>query len=485
MNSTKRGKERPAPTPTAATTLQTGVRPRRPWLERAGFYEVTSRGIPSTTRQAEALRFGVSVRAGSERALVLGVDLDTGEIVFSDPVSDYAMPDGPRSTTRLALGDVGSGKSTHLKINGVLRPLLLGRRVAVVDKKLQSGQPGDAEGEYGYLARRLGVEPLRFATDGTGLRINVLDRAIAVRGRATDTAAGQTDLLRAILAEALGRPIHEREGKAVRVAHATALEKAQARGRTADVRDLIPALLQPTGSEDVTGPELRAWGLDCAFALERMVEEDLAGLVDGATDPRVELTGALTVFDISALPEDGPATPIAMAIINTWLANTLRQQAATIPTHFAVEEGWHLVQGSFGRVARRNSKLARGLGLVPEYALHHLSDIPVESPAMAMCREAGHVLMFKQAIRDDANAAADTYNLPEGAADILMDLPVGTALLWQSGRRPRVIQQVRSRFEQDVSNTDAALLSKATMRDLGEEVDDAEADLPTLAEAIA
>ena len=83
MNSTKRGKERPAPTPTAATTLQTGVRPRRPWLERAGFYEVTSRGIPSTTRQAEALRFGVSVRAGSERALVLGVDLDTGEIVFS------------------------------------------------------------------------------------------------------------------------------------------------------------------------------------------------------------------------------------------------------------------------------------------------------------------------------------------------------------------------------------------------------------------
>lgn len=467
--------------------LATGVKPRRKYLDMLGYYEVAPRAIPSTTRQAEALRLGVAARAGSEKALVLGIDIDTGEIVFSDPISDYQMRDAISSPTRLTLGAVGVGKSTFVKSNGVLRPLLLGRRVAVVDKKPQGGDAGGPVGEYSPIAQVLGVEPLRFALGGSGVRINVLDPRIASASGAGNVA-GQTDLLRAILIEALGRPLSELEGKAVRVAHRAALEAAAARDRVADIRDMIPRMLSPSGTDGATAAELREWGLSCAFALERMVEEDLEGLIDGPTDPRVELGGALTVFDISALPDAGPATPIAMSIINTWLTNTLRTQKVMVPTHFAVEEGWHLVKGSFAEVSRRNSKLSRALAMAPEYAIHHLSDIPTDSPAMAMCREAGTVVMFKQDTRDDAEAAATTYNLPAGTAETLMELPVGTALLWQSGRRPRYVQIVRSDIERDLTNTDAAMLSTATMLDLHdlalEEISN-DAALPTLEEALA
>jgi hypothetical protein len=50
------------------------------------------------------------------------------------------------------------------------------------------------------------VAPVRLATDGAGVRINVLDRLISTTGGAAGVGAGQTHLLRAIPDEGLGRP---------------------------------------------------------------------------------------------------------------------------------------------------------------------------------------------------------------------------------------------------------------------------------------
>ena len=63
-----------------------------------------------------------------------------------------------------------------------------------------------------------------------------------------------------------------------------------------------------------------------------MIEDDLAGLIDGPTSENIRLNSGLTVFDVSLLPEDGPALPIVMTIINTWLANTLYRQTTPVPT---------------------------------------------------------------------------------------------------------------------------------------------------------
>lgn len=445
---------------------------RRPMLDRAGWYEPLPVPTESSTRQGAALRLAVGTTGANTFALAIGEDLETGEPCFSDPFSDYPAIKSP---TRCVIGDVGSGKSSNEKTCGVMRPLMVGRRVAVVDKKDQGG-----EGEYTPLARALGVEPIRFALDGTGTKINILDTQIGTTVK-PGGAATQNQLLRAVAAQALGRELNQREGKALEVARRLAVKQARSRGQIADVRDLVPAMLNPSkesAAEAVTSVDnLREFGRDVAYALNMMVDDHLTGLVDGPTDQRIRLNDSLTVFDISALPDSGPAVPIAMAIINTWLSNVLVEQETPVPTHFVVEEGWHLVSGAFAEVAQRNSKLARGKGLAPEYAIHHLADIDKSSPAMAMIREAGHVALYRQSRSDDAEACVEAFNLPGETKQRLMNLPDGTFIFVQTGRPPRLIQHLRSRIERELTNTDAVMTSTATMADLHQGEADRAADL--------
>ena len=125
-----------------------------------------------------------------------------------------------------------------------------------------------------------------------------------------------------------------------------------------------------------------------------------------------------------------------------------------------------MMRGSFGEVSQRNSKLARGIGLVPEFAIHHLSDIPKDSPAMALCREAGTVRIFRQAHTEDNEAVIRAFNLPEHLRDELHNLSQGCYILWQTGRAPRLVKAIQSKVESRLTNTDNVMLSRATMFDL-------------------
>ncbi|BCJ46185.1 hypothetical protein GCM10010168_51340 [Actinoplanes ianthinogenes] len=363
--------------------------------------------------------------------------------------------------------------SSLLKTWAVLRQLLLGRRVVVIDKKLDGKTK---EGEYAPTARQFGVEPIKFTLDGTGSRINVLDPAISAREAVGEASpAGQSMLLRAVLAEALERPLTPKEGKALRVAHRTALRRAGEQGRAAVIGDIVAALLQPDADAArearVDVARLLEWGYDAAFELERMIEEDLAGLVDAPTSANVNLDAGLTVFDVSALPETGPALPIVMSIINTWLMNVLANQDEPVQTIFVVEEGWHLIEGSFAKVARRNWKLARGLGLCNVVAVHHISDVPADSPAIAMVKEAETVFIYGQAKEDDARECVRLFNLPSTAMGILLELPKGTPLVKIGSADPIIVSHLRSDLEVELTNTDAAMTGTGVI------VRDEEADL--------
>src|SRR5207342_3114927 len=50
---------------------------------------------------------------------------------------------------------------------------------------------------------------------------------------------------------------------------------------------------------------------------------------------------------------------------------------------------------------------------------------------------AGTVDVFRQARTPDALAVLETLNMDTGLVDTLGELPVGTCVHWQSGRRPR------------------------------------------------
>ncbi|MFG3423261.1 hypothetical protein [Micromonospora sp. NPDC048063] len=360
----------------------------------------------------------------------------------------------------VVLGDVGKGKSALIKTVYVYRPLAFrNRRTVVADRKDQGG-----EGEYSELCRQLGGSPIRFEVGRGGSRINLLDPVIGISAESSTQVAGQLQLLRAVVHAASGAEPDSWQGAALRIAHLRALAKAEAAEKTPVLDDVIDALrLAPPAdlfgevpATSATRDRFAEAALSLAFDLERVCGDDLAGLFDGPTSPDVRLADRLTSFDLSQLPTEGPAIPLVMTVLNTWLTNLLRRHRGW-QTTFIAEEGWHLAEGVGARLFQRNSKLARGIGLANVVALHHLADIPEESPAVSMLKEAETVYMYAQARHDDAARCVRLYSLPPHLLDDLMQLQQGVCLLRIGANAPILMQHLRSSTEIALTDTDTAM----------------------------
>lgn len=465
---------RPAPLGTEGDPQTKWFHPRAwKFASELGFYDPAAPGILTSTRQMEFSHMAVAAPPTSHKGLIFGIDAESGWFLVHDVFEGYG--ETLESPNVVYIGDLGQGKSAAMKTWGVLRQLILGRRIVVIDKKYQIEQRA---GEYAALAKTLGVAPIRFRVGGGGARINILDPRIATRldedsddagdeeAALFDTPAGQSMLLRAVTEEALGRKLTPREGKALRIAHRQALQAGRREGRVADIRDVLAALYRP--NEDaatalgLTAAEVKEWGRDPGFELERMIEDDLAGLIDGPTSEQIQLNAGLTVFDVSLLPEEGPALPIVMTIISTWLTNTLHRQLDPVPTSLLIEEAWHTVQGSVATVTRRNTKLSRALSLSCQFAFHHISDIPADSPAIAMIKECGTALIYKQSKSDDAQACERLFSLPPGTAAEITTLQKAHCLFKIGSADPVVAIHLRSQLEAELTDTDHAMKSRAT-----------------------
>ena len=411
-----------------------------------------------------ALALAETKPPSGSNGIALGIDVSSGWPIIHDPFTAYGS-DGFSSPNMVTFGDLGSGKSFSMKC-WIIRNLMLGRRVIVVDKKLQDLGDGQKMGEYSMLARALGATPITLKLGGAGKRVNILDPLIA--GESRDGVAGQQLLLETVIEAAVGRGLSEVERKAVRLARTSALAEAKNAGRVAHVGDVTRLLLSPTAdTTHLPGVpslgELALWGREVGFALERLVEEELAGLIDGPTDPSINLDGALTVFDISSLPDEGPAVPIMMSVLNTWMHATLSRQTVPVPTLFVLDEAWHIVHGRFAHIARKNAKLARGIGLSNATLLQHPSDIDASSPAISMIKEAQTALIFRQDKTDDAEAICDLFGWDMGLVPRLQKLPTGVCMVKIGLADPLVCSIRASRFEAEVANTDQAMTSRATL----------------------
>lgn len=479
--------DRPPPPDLHARTPEPQPLKRRKTWERLGCYDPAYEGIKSTTRQAEALNVAMAGPPSSPRGLFVGQDTISGQMVLHDVFQAYE--DGLiTSPNFVVLGDVGKGKSSLLKTWAVLRPLILaGRRAVVIDKKLQRWPDGTMSGENTMLARFFGHEPISFAIGGGQSCINPLDPRISalvddpqLDGPTLDAApvdaadqrpAGQSMLIRAVLHRALDRPLTPREGRALREAHRTALRVGREQGREPTLRDIHRALLYPdevSAREAVTTvDQLREWGRDSAYELDRLIEDDLRGLIDGPTTANVRLDSGLTVFDVSRLPEEGPALPVVMTVINTWLSNLLANDPSHTRTHFVVEEGWHLVAGPTAKVFQRNWKMARGLGLSNGVAIHHISDIPADSPAIALLKEAETVFVYGQARQDDADECLRLFGFPSNVRQAIRQLPKGVCLLKVGAQPTLMVRHLRSDIETELTNTDAGMTRAAVRDDRG------------------
>ena len=279
----------------------------------------------------------------------------------------------------------------------------------------------------------MGPEPFKFTADGGGTRLNLMDPLIS-RGSGIQ---GQTMLLNAVARIVRNdTPSTEWEKKAIRDALELTFDSFED-GRVPTPADLLPNLGKIKDRSELSEgaqDRLHMAGLSIKYAIEDLLKE-YGGLLDGETSRGVDLTHKLTTFDISQLPDDGPAVPVVMAIGNMWLMGRLRSERGRI-TNVVYEEGWHMIGGPSAHLIKSNQKLSRSLGISNVFVMHKGTDIPPDSPGYTVVQEAQTIDVFNQArrrgrelggqhVRIRAGVRVDPDGPPAGAPDVQIRVESG------------------------------------------------------------
>ncbi|MDO5633461.1 MAG: ATP/GTP-binding protein [Micrococcus sp.] len=393
---------------------------------------------------------------------MIGTDLLSGGLFAHDPFTAY-QSGHITSPNVIVLGVIGSGKSSLLKTVYVLRPLLYaGRRVFVLDRK-----PRDDVGEYTELVERFKGNAIKMRTDEDGTRLNLLDPVI-FRGAGPKA---QMRLLKAVaeIGREDGTPLDSWEFKALRLARDAALREAERQDRVPVLDYLVPALGAMT-SEVRGRPEiadlskdslerLHQAGVGLRFLFEEVVLEGLGGMFNGETSTNVRLSERLDSFDLSQLPSDGPAVPIAVAVAQSWLMGMVTYERGR-QTNMVGEEGWHLLDGPGAKLVRSNQKLCRALGISNIYAMHHVADVDPRSVGMSIIKEAQTVHIYRQDRAADIDAVIQMYDFDPATRHTLSSLPNGEHLC-KIAERPEVrVRHMRSQLESELTDTNEAMIRR-------------------------
>lgn len=443
--------------------------PRRRKLgEALGWYESTEETIFTSTRQGGALNPAIVSTHPPLAGPITGIDVDTGQPVSTDPHELYRQG-RITSPNVVVMGDISSGKSSLVKTEYCVRAVATGKQVAVFDRKDQQ-----RAGEYSRAAELCGVPVVRFSRIG-GTSINLLDPRISATSldAEADSRVGQDRLLLMVAEHAHG-PLSSPEHYALRAAHRGALERAEAAGRVATIHDVIDALYDPDDSAIprphlakegiVTRARVIEWGLELAMDLGRFVDGDLSGLLDRETSEDLDLTAPLLVFDTSALAEESPALALVMALVSTFLSAVWAHRPGQ--RIIVLEEGYHTTRlqargtTSVATILRSLAKRGRGIGLSFVTVIHHVSDVPADSDAMSLVREADIIHIYRQSRADDAQQVIDLFRLPPTLFGPLGNLDKGVQILRIGTEAPRRVRHIRTRLEEWLTDTDEAMTSR-------------------------
>jgi AAA-like domain len=444
--------------------------------------------VRTSSNQAEAIYLPTAAPGLGDSGVIIGREVYSGKGYIYDPFQLYGqqLP----APHWLVLGESGNGKSA-LEKTYVLRQLRFrDRQVVVLD-----AQGEDGVGEWNLIAEALGVKPIRLdphARGGEGIRLNPLDPAI--------TITGQLALLRTIVEVALGHSLDERSGYALKAAHGTVSADALQAGVQPILHDIVDALREPrpeaAAEMNIGLEDVRAWGLDVALVIDRLVDGDLAGMFDGPTSDGIDLDSPLIVFDLSTIDRNSIAMPILMAIVGVWLEHTwLRPDRRK--RILLVEEAWHIIsQPSVAQLFQRLLKFGRRLGLSFVAVVHHLSDVidgAAAKEASAILKMASTRTIYMQK-SDEARATGRVLGLPRWAVEIIPTLSPGIAV-WDVNGDVQVVKHIVTEVEKPLVYTDRAM-TESSPRELDPpevppaltaltDPDPLEATLPTSPRALA
>lgn len=358
--------------------------------------------------------------------IAIGRSLLDGREFRLSPVqtSDALLP----STNSLALGGLGSGKSTTAKTRIRREILDHGHQAVVIDS---FGE--DNSGEWAPLVHSMGGRVI----EAGAFTLNPVSTLFPPEVR--------EQLVRSlILAVEPGALTHQ-------ATHA--LQHALNHPKSTSLNGLVDALISP---EEGRWPaaKLTEWGEGAAIGLSRYTEGSLRGLFDGPEASLPETDLPILSFDFSHLDRNSPAIASLMAAVSCWAEHVWLRQSKAVHRHLVLEEAWQiLLSPATAELIQRLLKNSRKAGLSLDVLMHTLSDLG-EGKAQDLARlcEIAHVGRLNP---EEATIVGALLGLPSWAVERIPTLDPGQAV-WKVGPDyVDIVQTVISEEEAALTDTSA------------------------------
>ncbi|MFD0555287.1 hypothetical protein ACFQ0X_43510 [Streptomyces rectiviolaceus] len=333
------------------------------------------------------------------------------------------------ATNSVALGGLGSGKSTTAKARLRREILHHGHQAVIID----SFGEDTAAGEWAPLVRSLDgrvIEAGNFTLNpcSTEFQPDVREQ-----------------LIRSLIAAV--------EPSALTPQSTHALQHALNSPKAGNLVGLVDALVSPEDGR-WAAEKLAVWGEGTAIALSRYTEGSLRGLFDGPTAALPETDLPIISFDFSSLDRNSPAIPALMAAIACWVEHVWLRQSTAVHRHLVLEEAWQiLLSPATSELIQRLLKNSRKAALSLDVVMHTLSDLG-EGKAQDLARlcEIAHVGRLGP---EEAAIVGALLGLPAWAIAKIPTLAPGQAV-WRVGPDfVDVIQTTLSEEEAQLTDTSA------------------------------
>ncbi|QNP67973.1 hypothetical protein [Streptomyces genisteinicus] len=356
------------------------------------------------------------------------------------------------STNTLALGGLGSGKSTTAKARALREVRHHDHQFVVIDSFGEDG----ATGEWRPVAQALGGCVVR-AGD---FRLNPCSPLFS--------APVREQLVRSLILAV------EPDALTTQATHA--LQHALSHPKATALTGLVDALVSP---QDGRWPAARLaeWGEAAAMALSRYTEGSLSGLFDGedAGLPPTDLP--IVSFDFTTLDRNSPAIPSLMAAVSCWAEHVWLPQSTATHRHLVLEEAWQiLLSPATASLIQRQLKNSRKAALSLDVVMHTLSDLgDGRAQDLARLCEIAHIGRLGP---EEATAVGTLLGLPQWAVDAIPGLGPGQAV-WKVGPGyVDIVQTVLTEEEAELTDTSARrrAAQQILARDEEPEVLEADAD---------
>ncbi len=364
----------------------------------------------------------------------VGQDMFGGASFVYDPWVLYQA--GVITAPNIVLaGIVGSGKSSLAK-SLYTRSIPFGRRVYV---------PGDPKGEHTAVAEAVGGKAIQLG-HGRRTRLNPLDEGYRP-AHLTDAewfaqvASRRRDLIGALAETVLERPMTPLEHTAIDVALACSVASAS----VPILPMVVERILTPDRADDPDG-RLAEDGRQVGHALRRLVAGDLAGLFDGPSTVRFDLTLPMVSLDLSACAENSTLISVLMTCSSAWMESALLDPDGG-QRWVIYDEAWRLM--SHPALLRRMDaqwRLARHYGIANMLIFHRLGDLDnvgdqgsaMRALASSLLANAETRIIYRQE-SDQTTQTAEALGLTGTEKKLLPTLATGQGL-WRIKDRSFVVQ---------------------------------------------